>query len=177
VNFEQTSIPGAWIVDLEPIEDERGWFARAFADDEFREHGIDLPVVHGNLSFNRRAGTLRGLHWQAEPHGEGKLVRCIGGAAWDVIVDLRPDSPAHRRWRAVELSSANRRALYIPPGLAQGFQTLEDDTELHYLMSHPYVPSHARGIRWDDPTLAIDWPPAAERFISERDRALPTLDS
>jgi dTDP-4-dehydrorhamnose 3,5-epimerase len=175
VKFEETVLPGAWIVDLEPVEDDRGWFARAFAAEEFHEHGIELDIVHSNLSFNRRAGTVRGLHWQADPHGEGKLVRCIGGAVWDVIVDIRPASPTYRRWVGVELNSVNRRALYIPPGFAQGFQTLQDDTELYYEMSHIYAQSHARGIRWDDPALAIDWPPAAERFISERDRALPLL--
>lgn len=177
MRFQEASISGVWVIDLEPIEDERGWFARAFASEEFRERGIDLPVVHANLSFNSRAGTLRGLHWQADPHGEGKLVRCVSGAAWDVVADVRPGSETFRQWFAVELSSANRRALYIPQGLAQGFQTLADDTELFYLMSQPYVPSHARGIRWDDPALAIDWPPAGERLVSGRDRALPTLEA
>jgi dTDP-4-dehydrorhamnose 3,5-epimerase len=175
VRFEETPIAGAWIVELDRVEDERGWFARAFAAEDFAARGLDAHVAHSNVSFNRRAGTLRGLHWQDEPHGESKLVRCIGGAAWDVIVDVRPGSPTYGRWTAVELSARNWRALYIPKGLAQGFQTLADDTALYYQMSHPYVPSHARGIRWDDPTLAVDWPPATERHISERDRALPPL--
>lgn len=176
MRFEETPIAGAWIVDIEPISDDRGWFARTFAAEEFRAHGLDPTVVHTNLSFNRRAGTLRGLHWQADPHAEAKLVRCLGGAAFDVIVDLRPGSSTERHWFGVELSGANRRSLYVPAGLAHGFQTLVDDTQLQYQMSHQYEPSHARGIRWDDPTLAIDWPVAEQRYISERDRSLPTLD-
>jgi dTDP-4-dehydrorhamnose 3,5-epimerase len=176
VRFEETAIPGAFVVGLVPVEDERGWFARMFAAEEFAEQGLDPAIVHGNVSFNRRAGTLRGLHWQAEPHAEAKLVRCVNGASWHAIADVRPGSPARGRWTGVELSASNRRALYAPKGVAHGFQTLADDTELHYLMSEPYEPSHARGIRWDDPTLAIDWPPADERRISERDRALPLLE-
>jgi dTDP-4-dehydrorhamnose 3,5-epimerase len=176
VRFEETAIPGAWIVDIEPVQEDRGWFARTFAADEFRAHGLDPSVVHCNLSFNHRAGTLRGLHWQADPHGEAKLVRCVRGSVFDVIVDLRPGSSTQRRWVGVELSAANGRSLYVPPGLAHGFQTLEDETQLHYQMSHEYVPSHARGIRWDDPAIAIDWPAANPRVISERDQSLPTLD-
>jgi dTDP-4-dehydrorhamnose 3,5-epimerase len=176
VRFEETPIAGAWIVDIEPAGDERGWFARTFAADEFRAHGLDPSVVHCNMSFNTRAGTLRGLHWQADPHGEAKLVRCVRGAAFDVIVDLRPGSSSERHWVGIELSAANGRSLYIPAGLAHGFQTLEDGTQMHYQMSHEYMPSHVRGFRWDDPAIAIDWPAAEERFISERDLALPTLD-
>ena len=176
MRFEPTGIEGAWIVELEPVADERGWFARTFAAEEFAAHGLDPSVVHCNLSFNRHAGTLRGLHWQADPHGEAKLVRCARGSVFDVIVDLRPGTGSERRWTGVELSAANGRSVYVPVGVAHGFQTLEDDTELHYQMSHEYVPSHARGIRWDDPAIGIDWPPAERRLISERDRSLPTLD-
>ena len=176
MRFEETAIPGAWVIDIDPIEDDRGWFARTFAAEEFDARGLDPSVVHCNLSFNRRAGTLRGLHWQADPHGEAKLVRCVSGSAFDVIVDLRPGSSTERQWVGVELSAANGRSLYVPEGLAHGFQTLEDDTQLHYQMSHPYEPSHARGVRWDDPALAIEWPAAESRFVSEQDRSLPTLD-
>jgi dTDP-4-dehydrorhamnose 3,5-epimerase len=176
VRFEETAIPGAWIVATEPVHEERGWFARTFAAGEFRERGLDASVEQCNLSFNHRAGTLRGLHWQADPHGEAKLVRCVRGSVFDVIVDVRPGSSTERRWAAVELSADNGRSLYVPAGLAHGFQTLEDDTLLHYQMSHEYVPSHTRGIRWDDPAIGIEWPGAGERIISERDRTLPTLD-
>jgi dTDP-4-dehydrorhamnose 3,5-epimerase len=175
LRFEETAISGAWLVDIDPISDERGWFARAFAADEFRAHGLEASVVHTNLSLNSRAGTLRGLHWQAEPHAEAKLVRCVRGSVFDVIVDLRTGSSSERKWLGVELSAENGRSLYVPPGLAHGFQTLAHDTLLHYQMSHEHVPSYSRGIRWDDPAIGIDWPAADERLISERDRALPTL--
>lgn len=174
MRFLQTPLPGAWLLAPEPIEDERGWFARTFDAEAFRERGMSAEVVQCNASFNRRAGTLRGLHYQAEPHGEPKLVRCPRGAIFDVAVDLRRDSPTFRRWHAVELSEQNGLAFYIPPGLAHGFQTLADESEVLYQMGAPYVADAARGVRWDDPAFAVEWPePADERIIGERDRSYP----
>jgi dTDP-4-dehydrorhamnose 3,5-epimerase len=172
VIFRETPLQGVVVIELEPIEDERGWFARTFSADEFGLHGLDTAVAQCNVSFNVRRGTLRGLHYQAEPHGESKLVRCTGGALYDVVVDLRPDSLTFRRWHAVEITARNGLMLYVPRGLAHGFQTLTDDTEVFYQMSTPHVPSHARGVRWDDPTFAIEWPDD-DRTISQRDRAFP----
>jgi dTDP-4-dehydrorhamnose 3,5-epimerase len=176
MRFEQTSLPGVWTIELERLEDERGWFARAFDAEELRARGLELEVAQGNLQYAPRAGTLRGLHYQREPHGEAKLVRCIRGATHHVVVDLRPRSPTHRRWHRVELSPESGRALYVPPGLAHGSQTLVDDCEVLYLMGHRYVPEAASGVRWDDPAFAIVWPEPArggERIISARDRTYP----
>jgi dTDP-4-dehydrorhamnose 3,5-epimerase len=174
MRFAETPLPGAWVIEPEPIEDERGSFARTFDADEFRERGLDAEVVQCSASFNRLAGTLRGLHHQVEPHGESKLVRCVRGSIFDVAVDLRRDSPAFCRWHGVELSARNGSAFYIPPGLAHGFQTLTDEAEVLYQMGNPYVAEAARGVRWDDPAFAIEWPQlAGERIISERDRTYP----
>ena len=175
VLFEELELSGAFLVDLERIEDDRGFFARAFCADEMAARGLATTFVQSNISYNRRRGTLRGLHYQAPPHEEAKLVRCIRGAIFDVIVDLRAGSPTLHRSHAVELSAANRRALYVPPGFAHGFQSLTDDAEVLYLMSAAYQPEAARGVRYDDPALAIAWPlpPTA---ISDKDRALPRLD-
>jgi dTDP-4-dehydrorhamnose 3,5-epimerase len=173
VNLRETPLPGAYVVELEPIEDERGWFARTFDAAAFEELGLDAAVVQCNASFNRRAGTLRGMHYQAEPHGEAKLVRCTRGAIFDVIVDLRPWSATTCRWFGIELRAGDAASLFVPAGFAHGFQTLGDDTEVHYQMSHRYVPEAARGLRWNDPSFAIDWPPAEARMISERDRTWP----
>jgi dTDP-4-dehydrorhamnose 3,5-epimerase len=176
VKFTETSIPGAYLIELEPHRDERGWFARTYDATEFADHGLEPTGVHCNASYNRRAGTLRGMHYQAEPHGEPKLVRCVRGAVFDVIVDIRSGSPAVRHWYGVELTPDNGRMLHIPSGVAHGFQTLLDASEVLYQMGHEYVPSHARGVRWDDPAFAIDWPPAAERVISERDASYPDFE-
>jgi dTDP-4-dehydrorhamnose 3,5-epimerase len=169
--FIQTPLPGVWVIELDLLSDERGWFARTFDREEFDARGLNPEVVQTNASFNRAAGTLRGMHYQAEPHGESKLVCCVGGSLFDVAVDLRPGSAALGRWHGVELSAANHRAFYIPAGVAHGFQTLEEDTEVHYLMGNPYVPDASRGVRWDDPSFAIDWPDTRSggRTISERD--------
>jgi dTDP-4-dehydrorhamnose 3,5-epimerase len=173
VNLRETPLPGAYVVELEPIEDERGWFARTFDAAAFEELGLDAAVVQCNASFNRRAGTLRGMHYQAEPHGEAKLVRCTRGAIFDVIVDLRPWSATTCRWFGIELRAGDAASLFVPAGFAHGFQTLGDDTEVHYQMSHRYVPEAARGVRWDDPAFGIEWPepPASGRVISDRDRS------
>jgi dTDP-4-dehydrorhamnose 3,5-epimerase len=162
------------LVDLERQEDERGWFARAWCAREFGERKLETRLAQVNLSFNRRAGTLRGMHYQAWPSEEAKLVRCLNGALHDVVVDLRPESPTHRRWVAVRLDDEARRAVYIPAGCAHGFQTLVDETEVLYLMSEFHDPAAAGGVRYDDPALAIAWPlPVSE--ISAKDQSWPLL--
>lgn len=173
MRFLPTPLEGVWLVEPARHEDERGWFARTYDAAAFAERGLAGVGVQCNASSNARAGTLRGLHLQAAPHGEAKLVRCPRGAIFDVAVDLRPASPTHRAWFGAELSAANGLALYVPEGLAHGFQTLEDDSEVLYMMGHEYVPDAATGVRWDDPAFAIDWPAATERIISARDRAYP----
>jgi dTDP-4-dehydrorhamnose 3,5-epimerase len=169
-------LPGVGVLELDPLEDERGWFARALDVDELKAWGLELEVVQCNISFSPRRGTLRGMHYQAGPHGEAKLVRCIRGATFHVAVDLRSESPTYRRWHAATLSTENRCAMYLPPGVAHGCQTLMDDCEVLYLMGERYVPEAARGVRWDDPAFAISWPAVTgdgERVISERDASFP----
>lgn len=170
--FRELALPGAFVLEPELLEDERGFFARAFCRREFTERGLEPAVAQCSLSFNRRRGTLRGMHYQAAPGEEAKLVRCSRGAIHDVIVDARPSSATFGRHAAVELSADNRLALYVPPGVAHGFQTLADDTELYYQMSEEYAPELARGFRHDDPALGIEWPLPAT-VMSERDRELP----
>ncbi len=170
--FLETRLKGAFIIDPERLEDDRGFFARTWCQGEFEAHGLDLRLVQCNISFNRRKGTLRGMHYQAAPHTEAKLVRCTMGVIYDVIVDLRPGSPTFTQWAAVDLTAENRRMLYIPEGLAHGFQTLADNTEVFYQISEFYHPESARGVRWDDPAFCIEWP-IAERIISDRDRKYP----
>ena len=169
--FHETTIPGAWVIDVEPAADERGDFARTFDAAEFAGRGLSPDVVQCNTSFNVRAGTVRGMHYQAGGAAECKLVRCTAGSVYDVMVDLRRDSPAHARWYAVELSSERRNAVYVPRGVAHGFQTLADRSELLYMIDRGYDGDAARGVRWDDPAFAIEWPaPPGARIISERDR-------
>lgn len=168
VIFVPTELAGVVVVDLERREDERGFFARSFCQREFEEHHLDPCVAQCNVSFSLRRGTLRGMHWQAAPHGEAKLVRVTRGAVWDVIVDLRPASSTYRQWLGVELSAETRRALYVPDGFAHGFQTLVPETEVFYQMSTPYVPDAQRGFRWNDPAFGIEWP-IDPPFLSERD--------
>jgi dTDP-4-dehydrorhamnose 3,5-epimerase len=168
----QTPLAGMWVVELELVTDERGSFARTFDAHEFRERGMDPAVLQCNTSFNARAGTLRGMHFQAAPYAEPKLVRCVRGSIFDVALDVRPESPTYCRWHGVELSADNGRMLFIPRGFAHGYQTLLDGCEILYQMGERYVPDAARGIRWDDPAFAIEWPSAAgERVISARDRS------
>lgn len=174
MQFRPLSIPGAMVVEVERREDSRGFFARSFCWDEFAAQGLAPDFVQCNLSWNARRGTLRGMHYQRAPSREGKLVRCTAGAIWDVVLDLRPDSPTYLRWEAAELTASNRRALYIPPGLAHGFQTLADDTEVFYQMTDMYAPELADGVRWNDPAFGIDWP-VADPILSERDAAYPLL--
>jgi len=172
MRFEATPLAGAVVVDVERHADARGFFGRVFCRDEFVAAGLPAEFVQASVSYNLKRGTLRGMHFQAAPREEPKLVRCTRGAIQDVIVDLRRDSATHRRWFAVELSAENRRALYIPPGFAHGFQTLVDDCEILYQMAERYAPELARGVRWNDPAFAIQWP-IADPFMSERDAAYP----
>ena len=169
-----TQIPGVFEVDSPDHTDARGGFRRAWCAESFAAAGVAFTPVQASLSTNPRAHTLRGLHWQAEPHGEAKLVRCVAGAIWDVAVDLRPGSPTFRHWHGVRLDAAGGRALFLPPGVAHGFLTLTDGAVVSYLIEGAYDPASARGAHWDDPALAIDWP-ARPAIISERDAAWPDL--
>ncbi len=170
--FSETELSGAFVLDLEQREDDRGFFARAWDENEFRERGLNPRVVQCNVSFNHRAGTLRGMHLQNEPHAEAKLVRCTRGAIYDVIVDLRPDSATFKRWIGVELTEENRRLLYVPEGFAHGYQTLADATETFYQVSEFYTPGAEGGVRFDDPAFAIEWPREVT-VISPKDAAWP----
>jgi len=175
VRFEETPLSGAWVVELDRIGDERGYFARTFDRNEWRARGMDPAVVQCNITYNARAGTLRGMHFQAPPHGEPKLVRCTRGSIHDVIVDLRAGSATRGRWFGVDLTRENGRALYVPVDFAHGLQTLEADSEVLYMMGSEYVAEAASGVRWDDPAFSIKWPdpPAHGRTISDRDAAYP----
>jgi dTDP-4-dehydrorhamnose 3,5-epimerase len=169
MTFTETKIRGLWVIEPERREDERGFFARTWCQREFADHGLNTRLVQCNISFNKRRGALRGLHYQVPPHAETKLVRCTMGAIYDVTVDLRPESETFKQWVAVELTAGNRKMLYIPEGLAHGFQTLIDDAEVFYQMSECYHPQSARGIRWDDPAFRIEWP-FFQPMISDKDR-------
>jgi dTDP-4-dehydrorhamnose 3,5-epimerase len=173
--FTETAIRGACIVDLERIEDERGFFARSFCREEFRAHGLKSDIAQSNISFNRKRGTIRGMHLQIAPDAEAKLVCCTRGAIHDVIVDLRPESPTYCRWVAVRMTEDDGRALYVPEGIAHGFQTLSHDTQLFYQMFTFYVPESQRGVRWDDPAFAIEWP-LPNPIMSKRDRSYPPFN-
>jgi dTDP-4-dehydrorhamnose 3,5-epimerase len=168
--FTETKLQGAFLIAPEFLRDERGFFARTWCQHEFTSHGLNARLVQCNISFNRSKGTLRGMHYQAAPHAEAKLVRCTRGSIYDVIIDLRPDSPTFKQWAASELTESNRLMLYIPEGFAHGFQTLEDDTEVFYQMSEFYHPESARGIRWDDPAFFITWPIACPT-VSAKDNS------
>lgn len=170
----ETSLPGAWHIEIERIEDERGFFARTFCRNEFAELGIDADIAQCNTSYNEKRGTLRGMHFQRSPGSEAKLVRCTAGAIYDVIVDLRSDSPTHRQWIGMELTAEQRNAVFVPAGFAHGFQTLTDDAEVFYQMSDFYRPEFNAGFRWDDSEVAITWPMAPTR-MSDTDRSLPVL--
>lgn len=169
MNFKPMTLPGAYLVELEPIADERGFFARSYCQKEFDERGLNSKLVQCNVSFNKKRGTLRGLHFQAAPHAEVKVVRCTRGAIWDVIVDLRPESPAFKKWEAVELTPNNLKMVYIPEGFAHGFQTLTENSEVNYQMSEYFRAESARGVRFDDDAFKIKWPDEAQRTISQKD--------
>jgi dTDP-4-dehydrorhamnose 3,5-epimerase len=175
MTFTATAIDGAWIIDLEPIADQRGFFARAWCARELAERGLDGRTVQCSIAFNQRRGTIRGLHYTDPALGaDARIVRCIRGSVWDVVVDVRRSSATYGQWVGLELSQTNRRALYVGAGLAHGYQTLEDDTELFYQMSEYYQREASRSLRWDDPTIAISWPLAAT-IISDADRRAPAL--
>lgn len=173
--FRETPLAGAWVLEPERIEDERGFFARTWCRRDFEARGLDPAIAQCSLSWNHRRGTLRGLHLQIAPHEEAKLVRVTRGAVWDVIVDLRPESPTFQRHFSVVLSAENGHELYIPKGMAHGFQTLEDGTEVFYQISEFYAPESSRGYRWDDPAFAIPWPETVT-VMSEKDRNLPLFE-
>ena len=170
--FTETKLRGAYIIDIEPIEDDRGFFARSWCRNEFEKHELNHDLVQCNISFNKKKGTLRGIHYQTAPHEEAKLVRCTRGSLFDVIIDLRNDSKTYKKWFGAKLSAENRRMIYVPSGLAHGFQTLEDNTEVFYQMSEFYHPQCVGGVRWNDPVFAIKWP-EDEPIISTNDKNFP----
>ena len=172
MKFHETELQGAYLIDIEKREDERGFFARTWCEKEFKDHGLVARAVQANTSFNAKAGTLRGMHYQLAPYQESKLVRCTRGALYDVIVDLRPDSPTSKRWIGVELTASNNRMLYVPADFAHGFITLVDNTEVAYLISEFYRPGAGGGLRWDDPQFNIEWPRRVE-VISDQDAGWP----
>ena len=174
--FVETKLKGAYIIEPERLEDERGFFSRTWCKREFEAHGLNPNVVQCNISFNRKKGTLRGMHYQVAPYEEAKSVRCTMGRVYDVIIDLRPNSKTFMQWIVVELTSANRKMIYVPKGFAHGFLTLEDNTEVFYQMSEFYAPECARGVRWNDPAFGILWP-AVVTVISERDKQYPDFTS
>jgi dTDP-4-dehydrorhamnose 3,5-epimerase len=174
MHFRECEVAGAWVVDPAPHVDERGSFSRAWCHREFAEHGIQFTPVQANAAYSRYKGTIRGMHYQVAPALEAKLVRCTAGAIFDVVVDLRPDSPTYRRWYGTELTPANGRMLYVPEGCAHGCLSTEDETRIYYLTSACYAPKEARGVRYDDPAFAIRWPLPAS-FVSPQDRGWPLV--
>ncbi len=174
--FTETKLKGAFIIDPEKFEDERGFFARTWCRREFEAHGLNPNLAQCSISYNKKSGTLRGMHYQAEPYEEAKLVRCTKGAIYDVFIDLRFHSSSFKQWVGVELTADNHKILYISEGFAHGFQTLEDNTEVLYQMSEFYTPTYARGVRWNDPAFGIQWPPA-DRIISRLDQSYPDFFS
>ena len=174
--FSRTDIPGVLLISLEPAIDERGAFARCFCKQEFERQSLRTHVIQCNVSFNKKKGTLRGMHYQIAPHAEAKMVRCTRGAVYDVALDLRLDSPTFRKWEFFELTPDNGAMLYIPEGVAHGFQTLKDNSEVFYHMFSAYEPSYARGVRWDDALFGIEWPETGSRIISDRDQNYPDFE-
>jgi len=175
MKFHETKLPGVFEIHIEPKLDDRGFFARSWCRKEFEEHGLDPRLVQCNISVSKRKGTLRGVHYQTPPYAETKLVRCTRGAIYDVIVDLRPQSPTFKQWAAIVLTADKRNMAYVPENCAHGFLTLEDETEVFYQMSEFYDSASARGVRWNDPAFGIAWPAQVE-VISERDRTYPDFD-
>lgn len=172
MRFIETPLEGAWIVELEPIRDDRGFFSRVFCAEEFRDHGLEPELVQGNMSFNQVSGTLRGMHYQLPPATETKFMRCTRGAIFDAIIDLRPDSPSYLQSYGVELTADNRRALYVPGLFGHGYMSLTDDTEVIYFVNEFYAPGHERGLRWNDPIVDIEWPMSVS-VVSEKDASWP----
>jgi len=171
--FRETALKGAYLIEPERAEDERGYFARTWCAQEFAEHGLNSSLAQCGTSFNKCRGTLRGMHYQVAPYAEVKLIRCTRGSVWDAIIDLRKDSVTYMQYVSLELSAVNGHMLYVPEGFAHGFQTLEDNSELFYQLSAFYHPEAARGVRWDDPAFTIAWPPVEQRILSGRDHSWP----
>ena len=176
MTVSRLDIDGPLVIDLDLIEDERGFFARAFCRQELLQHAVDFTPVQCNISYNRKAGTVRGLHFQAHPLEEGKIVRCVHGSIWDVAIDIRPGSPTRCQHVELELSSDNRRALFVPAGFAHGFQTQSDDAQVFYMMNNLYSGEHARGLRWNDPRIKIEWPQTVT-CISQKDLSYPDFET
>ena len=175
MKFTETQLKGAYIIEPELLRDERGFFARSWCQKEFTERGLNTNLVQCNISFNLKKGTLRGMHYQAKPYEEAKLVRCTMGAIYDVIIDIRPESPTFKQWVAVELTAENRKMLYIPEGMAHGFQTLVDNTEVFYQMSEFYQAESASGVRWNDPAFNVEWLIKQDLVISKKDQSYSFL--
>ncbi len=173
MKFEETPIPGAFVINHEPFGDDRGFFARSFCQKEFRNRGIEFNPVQANTGYSKNRGTLRGMHYQTGKHAESKFIRCIRGAVYDVIIDLREESETYMNWFGVELTAENRTMFFLPEGCAHGYQTLADDTEVFYMVSSFYEPGAEKGIRWNDPAFNIEWKQTEELIISEKDRSWP----
>jgi dTDP-4-dehydrorhamnose 3,5-epimerase len=173
ISFKETKLKGAFVIDPERFNDDRGFLARSFSAKELESHGLNPHIAECNISFSSRRYTVRGMHFQNPPHAQAKLVRCTKGAIYDVIIDLRPESPTFKQWIGEELTAENRRMLYVPEGFAHGFQTLEDDTEVFYQISNFYAPGSEGGVRWNDPVFAIDWPATDGITINQRDQDYP----
>jgi dTDP-4-dehydrorhamnose 3,5-epimerase len=171
--FKETKLAGAFVLEIERFEDNRGFFALAWSRNEFARRGLESRLAECNVSFTKERGTLRGMHYQEAPHGQAKIVRCTKGSIYDVIIDLRAESPTFKQWVGIELTAGNRAILYVPENFAHGFQTLEDETEVFYQMSSPYVSESGRGVRWNDQAFDIDWPEPETVIISDRDRNYP----
>ncbi len=172
MRITETSLSGAFLIEIEPAEDDRGFFARTFCKREFEQHGLNESVTQISVSLNKIKGTLRGMHYQVNPHRETKVVRCTRGAIYDVIIDLRPESRTFKQWIALQLTEHNRRMLYVPEGCAHGYETLEDNTEVLYQISTEFVEEAARGVRWDDPAFGVVWP-TSKKVISAKDQTFP----
>ena len=174
--FHETTLPGAYIIEPKEINDDRGFFARIWCQNELRQHGLKADLAQSNVGFNFRKGTLRGLHFQKSPHAEVKIVRCTRGAIFDVIVDLRPESPGYKKWFGIELTGENHKMIYVPEGFAQGYITLADNTEMYYLATEFYHPESAYGVRYNDPAFGIEWPIEVAE-LSPQDREWPDYTS
>jgi dTDP-4-dehydrorhamnose 3,5-epimerase len=174
--FTETKLPGVFLIEPQRFEDERGFLAPSFSANEFAARGMESVFVESIISFNKQRGTLRGMHYQAAPFGQAKLVRCTRGAVFDVAVDLRPDSPSFKQWIGVELSAESRSMIYLPPECGHGYLTLVDDAEVFYMTAGTYAPDSARGFRWNDPTFGIQWPDTGELILNQRDRDYPNFE-
>jgi dTDP-4-dehydrorhamnose 3,5-epimerase len=173
--FSETKLKGAFIINLKRLEDERGFFARTFCQNEFKEHGLNIQIAQANISYNKKRGTLRGMHMQLPPYEESKLIKCTRGAIYDVIIDMRKSSDTYKQWIGVELTAENRQMLYVPEGFAHGFITLKNDAEVSYQMNQFYAPGSEKGFRWNDPAFGIVWPIQQPRVIAEKDKNFPFI--